>query len=200
MQTKDHLYIGKYVADIENQLKSSHRTAFIVGCIEPDINFISYLKGSFTKKPLGGHSYESARKYMLRTIQALSSKNKWNTIDFFCFGRVIHYVIDSFTYPHNCVFTGSIREHSHFEADLHKKVIDYINSDNSDPVNTISLNGFSAFLTTFHDRYIEDCGSLETDCYFISYLSKIIVRLLPQKEAFTMPVTASRVKASRVNI
>lgn len=200
MQTKDHLYIGKYAVDNSIPIKFSHRTAFIAGCVEPDINPVSYIKGSLSKKTLGGHNYDNSRKYMARTIQSLSCKATWNTLDYFYFGRVIHYVIDSFTYPHNNVFKGSIRNHSRFEAELHQVVTSYIGSENKYPLYNLSITDFTAFITSFHSRYIRSCGSLETDCYYISCMTAIIARLLPQKEASTLPVATSAIKASRANI
>lgn len=47
METKDHLYLARLItseADLGGRLKNS---AFEYGCISPDINPLTYIKGSY---------------------------------------------------------------------------------------------------------------------------------------------------------
>ena len=65
MRGASHRSLGNYLAEhyLENATALQVR-AFRLGCIEPDRNPVTYLKGSLRWQWLRGHNYKNARRYM----------------------------------------------------------------------------------------------------------------------------------------
>ena len=112
MKSYSHRLIG--IAILENMLQAENRLskqAFLLGCIEPDYNFITYFRGSVKYDTLRGHNYENSFECMRRISDKLIGKRVWGAIEYYRLGKLIHYILDAFTYPHNGIFSGSIMEH-----------------------------------------------------------------------------------------
>ena len=65
METKDHLYLARLItseADLGGRLKNS---AFEYGCISPDINPLTYIKG---------HTYSATISYVKKYSYASSQQ------------------------------------------------------------------------------------------------------------------------------
>lgn len=183
MQTKDHLSLAKYIVRTANSKRRSisltHRAAFVFGCIEPDINMFSYIKGSLSNRPLTGHNYECSSAYMQKILEALSLKSNWTVSDYFLFGRFTHYATDAFTYPHNNIFPGTIREHSDFEARLHHRFSRYLHYHGKKGMHRVPLVRLSDFISKFHSEYLQKCGNIETDCIYIADIINTITCSIP---------------------
>ena len=94
MKTADHLLLGQYLVErCGTPHLRCHRRAFLLGCVEPDYNVFSYLRGMRYYEKFRGHNAET----------------------------MIHYAADAFTAPHNNFWTGTLSEHCAYEAALHQK-------------------------------------------------------------------------------
>lgn len=129
MRTADHMNLSRYIMDhMDAGASKLKKAAFIFGSIEPDINMLTYFRGSIHgEEKLRGHNYENVQKYMEKLTNKLTKKLEkggMGTIrQSFLLGKLVHYVADSFTYPHNSIFPGNLREHCQYETELH----DYVN-------------------------------------------------------------------------
>ena len=105
-----------------NDVPKRYVQAFLIGCIEPDRNPVTYLKGSIRHQWLRGHNYRNARRFMRRISVRLENKDSWNLYDYYTLGKLIHYTTDAFTYAHNDTFPTALTEHREYErldANIH---------------------------------------------------------------------------------
>ena len=76
MRGKSHRCLGKYlVQHYMSDTPERYVKAFLLGCIEPDRNPATYLKGSIRCQWLRGHNYRNARRFM-RAISARLEKKE----------------------------------------------------------------------------------------------------------------------------
>ena len=128
MRTADHRRLGQYLLrEIEEykNLPLLHKISFIWGNIEPDINYVTYLKGFSENKKFQGHNSQNGMKH----IKKLTEKNEGkplNVITCYLAGKITHYIADAFTFPHNDGFTGNIKNHMSYERRLHCKFSQYL--------------------------------------------------------------------------
>ena len=87
------------------------RRLFLFGCVEPDINPFTYMRGSVRHRFLQGHNAENARKHFQKLLERLSRSGVHSPWQWFALGTLIHYAADSFTFPHNSRFPGSLADH-----------------------------------------------------------------------------------------
>ena len=130
MRGKSHRSLGNYLAEryLSNRSKLCVR-AFLIGCVEPDWNYTTYLKGSFRAQWLRGHNFENASPFMQRLSARLERKEKLRLWDYYAAGKLIHYTVDAFTYVHNSVFQEPLKIHREFEAELQTYFLQYLSTD-----------------------------------------------------------------------
>ena len=178
METKTHLLLGQYLL---KQLPVLHfdlyRKAFIFGCIEPDINVFSYLQGFFTCKKFKGHHYNNSKEYIRRTLKKLQGKPCWHFSDCYRLGKLIHYLSDAFTSPHNECFTGTLSQHSAYEAQLHLHFSAYLKKHGKkDP--KLRIGDAGAYITLVHKKYANMPGNCQNDAAFIVHVTCSVMRAL----------------------
>lgn len=160
METKDHLMLARLISFSNRNFNKIYKTtAFETGCISPDINFLTYIKG---------HTYNGTISYVKRTVSKLQNKLK-TVSDYYELGRIIHFIADYFTFPHSPDFKGTLKQHVEYESKLHKYIeningIDYI--DDIDDKKGISI--CSNMIDSAHEKYLGMKHSLQTDWRFIS--------------------------------
>lgn len=174
MQTKDHWLLGKHIIKYTNNIsfsKKREKWAFLIGCVEPDCNILTYLKATVSKKTLAGHNFDSVREYLQYSFERLGRKTKWSTWDYFVFGRTLHYVIDMFTYPHNNHFYGTIAEHCKYERSLHKIFPDYVFQNIKCYMKRIKTDKQLVFhqIERIHEVYEKLHGNELVDCKYSLY-------------------------------
>jgi len=97
---KSHISLGHYLIDrYFSWQPRRYRQAFLLGCIEPDRNPATYLKGSFRSQWLRGHNYRNARHFMARISSRLEKKETLNLFDYYTLGKLIHYTADALPLP-----------------------------------------------------------------------------------------------------
>ena len=165
MRGASHRCLGKYLTErYLVGVPQRHIRAFQIGCIEPDRNPATYLKGSLRCQWLRGHNYKNARRYM-RTISCrLESKEKWNILDFYTLGKLIHYTTDAFTYAHNDMFTTNLEDHRVYEVALQNHFLKYLEDDPK--VNVKIARSIMDAIYSYHREYITQPISVHTDSEF----------------------------------
>lgn len=161
METKDHLYLARLItgaADLGGRLKSS---AFEYGCISPDINPLTYIKG---------HTYSSTISYVKNTLSRLHSRLK-SPMDYFDLGRAVHFIGDYFTFPHTPLFNGSLSAHIGYERRLHSHII---SSDNEimmkDNLNMSNAKKCISLLEKMQQKYYGAKNSIANDWNYIRFI------------------------------
>lgn len=119
MQGNDHATLAHFLI---NQLPSPvslrHKTAFIIGCIEPDLNPFTYMRGSIRHRFMHGHNAENAKEHIRKCLDKMQNNIPESKFDYFTLGTMIHYIADSFTFAHNQAFTGTMKDHIAYEKRL----------------------------------------------------------------------------------
>lgn len=181
MKKISHWLLGKYlIDDVYGLCEHKYERAFLWGCIEPDFNLLTYIKGTKKIQPFRGHNFKSSKKCMQNIIIKLQKSEKWGILEYYRLGKLIHYISDAFTYPHNEIFKDSIKEHRNYEMKLQGCLIKYIfvrqswmNEFRGQPVNEI------IFIT--HQQYLKSAADLYTDVNYIIKTSSIVYQILISK-------------------
>lgn len=165
MRGKSHLRIAQYL--LENYLPDipkSYQTAFRIGCIEPDRNPATYLKGSIRCQWLRGHNYLNARRFMRAISARLEQKERLNLFDYYTLGKLIHYTTDAFTYAHNDTFPVQLREHKVYEDALQEHFLEFMEQDPQ--VNVPVARTIMEAICSYHKEYERIEANIHTDSHF----------------------------------
>ncbi len=165
MRGKSHLCLGNYlIQHYMNDIPGRHKKAFLMGCIEPDRNPVTYLKGSLRHQWLRGHNYLNARRFMRHISWRLEKKEKWNLFDYYTLGKLIHYTTDAFTYAHNDMFTTDLNDHREYEISLQEHFLDYMAQDPS--VDPKIARTIMEAISSYHRQYQALPRDIHTDTRF----------------------------------
>ncbi len=165
MRGKSHRCLGKYlVQHYMPQLPKAYEKAFLLGCIEPDRNPVTYLKGSIRCQWLRGHNYRNARRFMRSISWRLERKDNWNLYDYYTLGKLIHYITDAFTYAHNDTFTTNLGDHREYEVALQNHFLQYIQEDPQ--VDAQTAKSIMEVIYRYHREYEQLEADIRTDSRF----------------------------------
>lgn len=165
MRGKSHRCLGRYLAEhYLSDAPQSHINAFLIGCVEPDRNPMTYLKGSFRFQWLRGHNYRNARRFMRTISQRLEKKDHLNLYDYYTLGKLIHYTTDAFTYAHNDTFPTNLSDHRVYEAALQEHFLRYMEEDPQ--VDTKVARTIMEAIYSYHREYEELDADIRTDSRF----------------------------------
>ena len=172
METKDHKAVGIFLIEhIAEKVEKPLQWALLWGCVEPDFNVLTYLKGSMHGEKLRGHNYENAyeriscfvhklertQKKMRDTfgMYGMFLKLKWH----FLLGKLTHYVADAFTFPHNKIYPGGFKDHCSYEEKLKRDLRSYIKSGEAEKQyvsggHFVDAKALCDYIQKAHDDYI----------------------------------------------
>ena len=120
MRKKSHISLARYIVNNmeDNDLKK-HKLSFYIGSVLPDI------KPSFVYKR---HEMEGTYPDIRRHIERLSEgrklvEKKKGRKYYMDLGQISHYLADYFTFPHNTIYPGNLKDHCYYEKELNMKEI-----------------------------------------------------------------------------
>ncbi len=165
MRGKSHICLGRYLAEhYLTDVPKLYVQAFQLGCIQPDRNPITYLKGSLRCQWLRGHNYRNARRFMKKISFRLEHKEKLNLFDYYSLGKLIHYTTDAFTFAHNLDFPRDLSEHKEYEDTLQEHFLNFMAQDPQvDPMVAKSIMGA---ICSYHRDYEQTESNIHNDCRF----------------------------------
>ena len=166
MRGESHIRLGLFLAD--HYLKGAPvlcRRAFLLGCIQPDRNPASYLKGSLRCRWFRGHNFENAEPAIARFVRRLCKKDALGLWDYYTAGKLIHYTADAFTYAHNAAFSGSLKMHLAYETDLQHCFLSFLEASPGIP-QAVSLPLWD-LIPAWHWEYLRQGPGVDCDCRFI---------------------------------
>ena len=176
MRKKSHISLARYIVNsLDDKELKKHRFSFYIGSVLPDI------KPSFIYKrhEING-TFPYVKKHIARLSEGQKVMNKKNRKYYRDLGQVSHYLADYFTFPHNCVFTGSIREHCIYEKKLKFALRSYIRSGEIN-VNSTVVRRFTTpqqlcdYVIQIHQQYLKCNKTVESDCRYIVALCHVAV-------------------------
>lgn len=183
MKANSHRQIGLYlIAQYMQHIPRRYVRSFLLGCIEPDKNPTTYLKGSVRSQWLRGHNWENSQKYIKRISRRLEQKQTFALLDFYNLGKLMHYTADAFTYAHNRHFLNDLKAHRAYEAKLDAYLRQYL-ADMSEPLMP-SREAVAMILRKYRLEYIRTASGIRTDAIYSLAACNAIVMQLSGKFSF----------------
>lgn len=178
MQGRSHKYLASHLVDkYMTSLPKRHVRAFLIGCIQPDRNITTYLKGSIRSTWLRGHNWNNAKRFMARICARLEKKSPCGILDYYALGKLIHYTADSFTYAHNDHFQDNLRRHKEYEKLLHQYFVRYLPSHK--PSRVCCTDSLMNQLRTIHREYMtKPTGVYNDSKYALNACYLVMTRLV----------------------
>jgi hypothetical protein len=169
MKQKDHKALGKYLLDSVGTGRLWHRTwhrrVFLLGCISPDYIPFTYLRGFRKSRAMLGHNEQYSDKHIQKSIRRLERRGIRRFRDCFALGSLMHYLADSFTFPHTEGFLGDMHAHRAYEKELHTYFSNYLQKAAAQPLPTACIaERLSDFLHSGRCEYEHGERTLERDC------------------------------------
>lgn len=177
MRGKSHIRLGQYlIGHYMPSLPRRYSRAFLLGCVAPDRNPATYLKGSLRCQWLRGHNYPNARRFMAKIARRLEKKGRLGLWDYYTLGKLIHYTTDAFTYAHNEDFPPALRRHREYEARLQTHFLAYLQADPL--VSPRRCGSVMETIARLHREYENQARCLHRDARFALNACCMVVLLL----------------------
>lgn len=188
MRKKSHVSLARYlVENLNDEELKKHKFSFYLGSILPDI------KPSFIYKrhEIDG-TYPEVKKHIFRLSEGkkLIEKKKKGRKYYMDLGQISHYLADYFTFPHNKIYTGSLKEHCSYEEQLKQELKRFLRSDDVTKshlkeAELKSAENLCDFIQQIHADYIASKHNIEHDMWHIVEMNKRVIegmlQLLSQK-------------------
>lgn len=175
MKTETHWKLAlKILKNDIPEMPFKSRVAFALGCVKPDFDIFSYLRG-FKRKPFYGHNWNNAHSYIMR----LSRKAEKKALGSFGFGLLVHYLCDAFTFVHNDGFSGGLKAHAVYERLLHTSLFE--NGKRAEELHLRKAQSLSEAIEAVHSRYMKLPDTVLKDIEFISLIVSLAVAVWSDK-------------------
>lgn len=136
------------------------------------MNLITYARGLIKYRFLHGHNAENVKKHLCRLSEKLVKSGVRTPMQWFRFEASLHYLADSYTFAHNRIFTGNLREHRLYERLLHEVFVEYLKKPHSERFTADEA---------CHEMYLSEKRSYLTDCRYIFGTALNLCERLPVK-------------------
>lgn len=165
LRKKLHILLADYVinqVDYGNLI--THTAIFKFGSLLPDL-----VPSFITKRHEIGVTFEIVRRKIENVISSLST----GSLSVKCskdLGVITHYLSDYFTFPHNTVYDGSMKDHVLYERDLKFEFSDYVSTCGSytDDNLLTSVDEICNYIKCCHTHYLHMARrSVAIDCDYI---------------------------------
>lgn len=181
MKKKSHLSLAGYLIRSEGfEGLGEHRKAFYLGSILPDC-----VPSFITRKHRIDTTFEILKKEIRKLTEDFNPNKGLNR--YYCrhLGVITHYLADYFTYPHNKIFQGNLREHCSYEKQLTEAVKEYVQSPEAEKVrekNGIfrTVDEICDFICRMHEEYLRAMKNIREDCRYIVELCHRVVDAILQ--------------------
>lgn len=167
LRKKSHILLARYLADQmpANESLQSHRKAFCLGNILPDIQ-----PSFIIKRHEYFGTFDEVQGKIRRLVQVGENYNDrvfWRRA-----GEVMHYIADYFTFPHNKTFDGTLRQHNSYEKHLKNELKAFVQEGKAEAyaehvIHFETLNQLLEYIKVHHRRYMNCKRSVEEDIHYI---------------------------------
>ena len=181
MNAASHRMLGEHLIGLYmKQVSPKNKKAFLLGCMTPDRNPTTYVKGSIRCQWLRGHNWGNARRYISRLCRRLERRKKLRLADYYNLGKLIHYTADGFTYPHNSAFQQGLRAHRRYERQLYWALRSFLRHPQR-PMFP-ALPGIEQTILAHHRLYREHPWGTDTDTRFCYSAVCAVMALVTAKQ------------------
>lgn len=181
MRKKSHISLARdIVHNSDDALLKKHKWAFYLGSILPDI------KPSFLyKKHEFNGTFEQVRKNIALLSDEQREDQKRKTKYYRNLGQITHYIADYFTFPHNKIYPGSLKDHCSYEGELKQRLLEYLrterdNREHFKRVEFINSDALCDFVKKSHEEYLKRKIDVDEDIKHIVSLNHQVVEGIKQ--------------------
>lgn len=172
MRKKSHISLARYMVEsLNDEGLRKHKLLFYLGSILPDI------KPSFIYKrhEITG-TFPDICRHIARLSEGQSTIEKNGRKYYMDLGQISHYLADYFTFPHNAVYTGNIKDHCSYEEKLKHDLRSYIRGiktgeneaeGSEESVDFCNAEALCNFIQCAHNDYIVRKHDVEDDILHI---------------------------------
>ena len=168
MRKKTHMSLAHHMlTDMQDDQFFVYGRAFRLGSILPDL-----VPSFVTKKHQIDTTFDILEKKMRKVVEEYDGRSRLSMMRCKDMGVITHYIADYFTFPHNRIFAGTMREHIRYEKVLKYAMKDYMNRGyvGQQPIireRLTSVDDICAFIRRCHEHYLQTMeGKHETDCLY----------------------------------
>lgn len=161
MRKKSHISLARYMVEsLDDEELKKHKFCFYLGSILPDI------KPSFLYKrhEMSG-TFPSISKHIKRLSEGQKTIEKKGRKYYMDLGQISHYLADYFTFPHNKIYPGNLKEHCSYEEKLKKDLRVYLKSGEAARHHKLEL--VKGQFANKQDRCEEHFHDADAICNFI---------------------------------
>ncbi len=178
MPGNDHMALAHYLIQSTDSFSlQQHKKAFLLGCIEPDCNPFTYIRGSLHCKAFCGHNAENSKEHILKCLAELQNGSLHSSFGYFKLGTLIHYIADSFTFPHTKIFTGNMLGHVDYERKLHQVFYKALIGMSAADMKSCTVT-MQEFLEEEQNAYSISVRKMTTDCDYIIKVCEAVFKEL----------------------
>lgn len=188
MKKKSHVKL------IEGITNDKYRLSFLIGSILPDIEPSFVYKRHTIDRTIGIVEREMHKIYWRYFFVG-----EMDTYIARHIGIVSHYISDYFTYPHTTKFSGSLREHTKWEANLQEYIYSHgINRVQLD-LESIGDTDIIQWIKDTNNEYLQKAPNIEND---YSYIVEVNIAVLDYILAMETVCELQRngIKSTLINI
>lgn len=181
MRKKSHLSVAKYLMNSNGmEYLQQHKKSFYIGSILPDCT------PSFLTRR---HSIDETLDILKKEIDKITINYDFEKglSTYYCrhLGIITHYVADYFTFPHNNIFPGSLKDHCTYEKDLKHAIRSYVESSEAKHIREKTgtfrtSDDIIAFIKAAHNEYLSLIKAVKLDCQYIVELCHKVVDAILQ--------------------
>lgn len=182
MRKKAHISLAKYLmSSVEVGELSRHHRSFVFGSILPDC-----VPSFLTRKHNIEETFEILKRELHKITDEYDMEKGMGT--YYCrhLGIITHYIADYFTFPHNEIFTGNLKEHCSYEKEQKFSIRAYVWSEEAKQDSEEAFEFQNAaeicdFIKRMHARYLDAMThAVRLDCEYIVELTYRVVDALLQ--------------------
>ena len=182
MRKKSHISLARYlVRNLDDTGLRKHKLSFYIGSILPDC------KPSFLYKK---HEITGTFPKVKREIESLSfdyqKKYKRQKTKYYRnLGQVTHYLADYFTFPHNKIYPGNLKDHCAYEERLKIGLREYLKKPEAqgharELIEFKTPEALIEFIQKSHDEYLERKKGVDEDIKSIVAMNEQAVRSITE--------------------
>ena len=98
-------------------------------------------------------------------------------------GEIIHYIADYFTFPHNQIYDGNLKDHCMYEKELKFRLREYVKSgkafrDRIDAKKFETPEAVCSFVKKAHEDYLKMKHGVQEDCEYIVRICHQVVQAI----------------------
>lgn len=181
MRKKSHISLARYLVESKGMEQlQSHKKAFYWGSIQPDC-----MPSFITRR----HSIEDTFPILEKEIKKITENfdTDRGINRYFCrhLGVITHYIADYFTFPHNKIFPGNVKDHCQYESELKRALRIYVKTDDAKRIREKSgifnsIDEILTFIKKMHQEYLNALKAVKQDCLYIVELCHKVVDAILQ--------------------